>query len=70
MIRVLLLCCTLLLSPQGDAHDCRKTDRCETIKEQIRKIESTMRQGYSAAQGIKLDERLRKLREKRRKACR
>ena len=70
MIRILLLCCTLLVSAEGHAHDCEKPDRCKVIKEQIRKIESKMRQGYSAAQGVKLDERLRKLREQRRKACR
>ena len=66
----LLLCCALLISAPVDAHDCHKRDRCEVIKEKIRKVESRMRQGYSAAQGIRLDERLRKLREQRRKACR
>ena len=70
MIRILLLCCALLLGAEGHAHNCEKPDRCKAIKEQIRKIESKMRQGYSAAQGVKLDERLRKLREQRRKACR
>ena len=70
MIRILLICWALLLGMQGHAHDCGKPDSCKSIKEQIRNVESRMRQGYTAAQGIKLDERLRKLREKRRKACR
>ena len=70
MIRSLLLCCALLLTAPTDAHDCYKRDRCEAIKEKIRHVESRMRQGYSAAQGIRLDERLRKLKEQRRKACR
>ncbi len=70
MIRILILCCALLVGGHGHAHNCEKTGSCKTIKEQIRNIESRMRQGYTAAQGIKLDERLRKLREKRRKACR
>ena len=70
MIRTLLIIGMLLFSVQCNAHNCEKTDRCKTIKEQIRKVESRMRQGYSAAQGIRLDERLRTLREKRRKACR
>jgi hypothetical protein len=43
---------------------------CEKVKQQIRAIEARMRDGYSAAQGIRLDERLRKLKEKRYKLCR
>ena len=70
MNRYLLLCCAVFLVTPADAHDCNKRDRCEAIKEKIRNVESRMRQGYSAAQGIRLDERLRKLREQRRKACR
>jgi hypothetical protein len=48
------------------------TDRaaCEKVKQQIREIESRMRNGYSAAQGIRYQERLRKLKEKRYKLCR
>lgn len=70
MNRFLLIACALLAFAPADAHNCNNSDRCKTIKEQIRNIESKMRHGYSAAQGIRLDERLRKLREKRRKACR
>ena len=70
MMRILLLCCALLVGAEGHAHDCEKPDRCQAIKEKIRNIESRMRHGYSAAEGIRLDERLRKLREQRGKACR
>ena len=45
-------------------------DACEAVKKQIRQIEARMRNGYSAAQGIRYDERLRKLKEKRYKVCR
>ena len=70
MIRILLLCCALIVGAAGHAHDCEKPDRCKAIKEKIRKIESKMRHGYSAAAGIRMDERLRELRQQRRKACR
>ncbi len=68
MIRIILLF-SLLTFADANAHNCSKT-RCESIKQQIRKIESKMRSGYSAAQGIRLDAKLRELREKRQKACR
>jgi hypothetical protein len=45
-------------------------DACERVKQQIREIEARMRDGYSAAQGIRLEARLRKLKEKRYKLCR
>ena len=50
----------------------RTTDRdaCAAVKKQIRQIEAKMRNGYSAAQGIRYDERLRKLKEKRYEVCR
>ena len=43
---------------------------CEKVKQQIRVIESRMRDGYSAAQGIRYEARLRELRDKRYKLCR
>jgi hypothetical protein len=45
-------------------------DACAAVKQQIRQIEAKMRNGYSAAQGIRYDERLRKLKEKRYEVCR
>ena len=47
-----------------DKAECRKT------KLEIRKIEARMRRPYSAAQGIRYDERLRELKEKRYRVCR
>ena len=44
--------------------------KCEKVKQQIRAIEARMRNGYSAAQGIRYEERLRALKEKRYKVCR
>ena len=43
---------------------------CEKVKQQIRVIEARMREGYSAAQGIRYEERLRELRDKHYKLCR
>jgi len=45
-------------------------EACKKVKQQIREIEARMRSGYSAAQGIRLEERLRKLKDKRYKLCR
>jgi hypothetical protein len=44
--------------------------KCVETREKIRKIESKMRQGYSAKQGVRMQEELRSLREKRRRLCR
>ena len=43
---------------------------CEKVKKQIREIEAKMRNGYTASQGIRYDERLRKLKDRRYKLCR
>jgi len=43
---------------------------CEKVKKQIRLVQDKMRAGYSAAQGIRYDARLRELREKRYRVCR
>lgn len=61
----------LLLVLQAVPADARK-DRaaCDKAKQQIREIEARMRNGYSAAQGIRYEERLRKLKEKRYRLCR
>ena len=48
----------------------RDSAACEKVKQQIREIEARMRNGYSAAQGIRLEERLRKLKDKRYRLCR
>lgn len=45
-------------------------EACEAVKKKIRVIEARMRDGYSAAQGIRLEARLRDLKEQRYKLCR
>lgn len=44
--------------------------KCAETREKIRKIEAKMRQGYTARQGVRMQEELRSLREKRRRLCR
>jgi len=65
---IALTCLAVLIASQPST----ATDRaaCEKVKQQIREIEARMRNGYSAAQGIRLEARLRKLKEKRYKLCR
>ena len=48
----------------------RDKDECEKVKNQIRTVQAKMRNGYTAAQGIRYEERLRRLKEKRYKVCR
>ena len=59
------------MSPSAAARDreaAKKT--CAEVKQKIRKIESRMRAGYTASQGIRLEKRLRKLKDKRYRVCR
>ncbi len=65
-LTAIVLAAGIAPAAQGD------TDReaCEKVKRQIREIEARMRNGYTAAQGIRLEERLRKLKEKRYRLCR
>lgn len=44
--------------------------RCERVKEKIKNVESRMRAGYSASQGIRLERRLRELKKDRYRYCR
>ena len=44
-------------------------EECEKVKVKIRAIEAKMRQGYTASQGIRYEQKLRELREKRYKLC-
>jgi len=65
----MLMLIVLILVPvhAGDTSD---KDACEQVKKKIRVIESRMRDGYSAAQGIRYEAKLRELKEKRYKLCR
>lgn len=60
----------VLLAIQADADSRDEKAACEKVKQQIRSIQSKMRNGYSAAQGIRFDDRLRVLKKKRYQLCR
>jgi hypothetical protein len=64
----MLLFVTLLQCP-ADAGGKPDKAACEAVKKKIRAIEARMRDGYTAAQGIRYDARLRELREKRYRLC-
>ena len=59
-----------LMFGTATGHPTDRRAECKKVKEKIRQIESRMRQGYSARQGIRYDERLRELKRKRSKYCR
>ena len=65
---VMLLLLTVTLPAYADKASDRKA--CEKVKQQIRELEAKMRNGYSAAQGIRYDERMRELKDKRYRLCR
>lgn len=70
-LTILLLYGLLAMSPADAAPDRQaKKKACAEIKLKIRKLESRMRAGYSASQGIRLEERLRELKKKRYRVCR
>ncbi len=64
---VLLL---VLVTMQAEAEARDDEAACEKVKQQIRLIQAKMRNGYSAAQGIRYEERLRELKKKRYGLCR
>lgn len=69
-IRWITALALLLLALQAHAkRDCHKL-ACDTVKQEIREIESRMRAGYSRAQGERYEARLRKLKLRRRTLCR
>lgn len=65
---LILLIVFATLQATADTKDDKAA--CEKVKQQIRAIQAKMRNGYSAAQGIRYDERLRALKEKRYELCR
>lgn len=65
-----LLACCVLLMPGAQAHEhCSKAE-CEKTKQEIRKIQAMMRQGYTRKRGEKMAENLRRLRAIRSRKCR
>lgn len=68
LLVVLALAAFAAAAPAADRGD--RKEKCEAVKEQIRKVQQRLRAGYSAAQGVKLNEKLLELRKKRAKLCR
>ncbi len=60
----------LLTVSAGFADDHCKRWTCEEVKAEIREIEARMRAGYTAAQGIRYEARLRELKDCRYRLCR
>jgi hypothetical protein len=60
----------LLSASDSVAHRDQTKIECEKTRQKIAKIESKMRQGYRAAQGVKMEDELRRLRKLRAKQCR
>lgn len=60
----------VLAAIQAEAQARDDEAACEKVKQQIRSIQTKMRHGYSAAQGIRYEDRLRELKEKRYRLCR
>ena len=69
LIPVILALC-LLLPGDGYAHSSCPKAKCEQTKQKIEKIHARMRQGYTRAQGEKMEAELRSLRAIRSKRCR
>jgi hypothetical protein len=65
---LLLVLVTMQAEAEADTRDDEAA--CEKVKQQIRLIQAKMRNGYSAAQGIRYEERLRELKKKRYGLCR
>lgn len=67
----LLLILVFLLSPaDGRTHDRCPKAKCEETRQKIEKIQARMRQGYTRAQGEKMEAELRSLRAVKSKHCR
>ena len=68
----ILVVCGWMTTSVADATDDRKAAKlaCDEVKQKIRKLESRMRAGYSASQGIRLEEKLRALKRERYRVCR
>jgi hypothetical protein len=69
LLLVLLPCLSFPVNAAPYDIERKKADCAET-KAQMRKIRSKMRHGYTAKQGMRLEEQLRRLREKRARLCR
>ena len=68
---ILVVVSLCFLSPAASqAHNVCPQAKCEETKQKIEKIQAKMRQGYTRAQGEKMEAELRSLRAIRSKRCR
>jgi len=67
-LAILVLISSLAISP-SIAHDRYSKEECSIVKANIRHIHSKMRDGYTRAQGERLEAKLQKLRKARQKKC-
>jgi hypothetical protein len=65
---VVLLC--VLSSAASHAHNVCAKAKCEETRQKIEKVQAKMRQGYTRAQGEKMEAELRSLRAIRSQRCR
>ncbi len=64
-------CLMLATLVSADGMAARDKDAvCREIDRQIEQLHARMRQGYTAKQGVRLEKRLRDLRERRYELCR
>ena len=68
---ILVVVSLCVLSPAAShAHNVCAKARCEETRQKIEKIQAKMRQGYTRAQGEKMEAELRSLRAIRSQRCR
>ncbi len=60
----------ILMAAAAHADDHCERLTCDEVKAEIRAIEARMRSGYTAAQGLRYEERLRELKDCRYRLCR
>jgi len=65
-----LLAIIMLVTLSATAAPSDRDEKCAKVKTDIRKLEARMRRGYTASQGVRFEERLRELKDKRYRLCR
>ncbi len=61
---------SILSSAASHAHNVCAKAKCEEIRQKIKKVQAKMRQGYTRAQGEKMEAELKSLRAIRSQRCR
>lgn len=70
LVFVFIVALATALYVQSATASTRDHKVCAKVKRDIARVESRMRAGYTAKQGRRLEERLRRLRKKRYRVCR